>query len=284
MANQLHGYFRQDKKFKLDIGSLFIFFILCIVTWLLNIFTQITFPSKSFIPYFARTACLTIGVLIMIVGTNRLLKSNNIPKEVLGLKLSLKSFFSFILGAGIGIITVIVIGGLLYFFVPYHFEVGSVKGIEVIKEANSYFWGNFLEELIFRGYPLIIVSQLFGWPKAVWIMALPFGLFHLQGLGFSMEGLKMVITTATFSFIFSYTFILIRTLWAAIGSHVMANVMLHSVSGLDGLESAMFKPVFETKWPVNYDPGLISFLLGAIIISVLLYIFIKLRFRSLPPT
>lgn len=281
MSHQLHSYFLQDKNFKLDIRSLFIFFILCIVAWLLNVSTQITFPSKSFISHFARTASLAIGVLIVIVGSTRLLKKNNIPGEVLGLKLSLKSFFSFILGNVVGMIVLILMGSILYVFVPYHFETGSLKGVEVFKEANSYFWGNFLEELIFRGYPLIVLSQLVGWRKAVWIMALPFGLFHLPGLGFNIDGLKMVITTATFSFIFSYAFILTGTLWAAIGAHVITNIILHSISGLDGLEGAMFIPVFDAKWPVNYNPGLISFLLGAIIISIILSIFIKRQFSGL---
>ena len=70
-------------------------------------------------------------------------------------------------------------------------------------------------------------------------------------------------------------------MWAAIGAHVITNIILHSISGLDGLEGAMFIPVFDAKWPVNYNPGLISFLLGAIIISIILSIFIKRQFSGL---
>lgn len=281
MSHQLYNYFQQNKGFKLNIRTIF-FFVLCILAWLINVFTQITFPSQSFIQHFARTASMAIGALIVIIGSTRLLKKNDIPAEVLGLRLSVKSFFSFILGGVIGMIVIISIGLILYFFVPYHFETGSLKGVEVIKEAHSYFWGNFLEELIFRGYPLIVLSQLFGWRKAVWIMALPFGLFHLPGLGFSTEGLKMIITTAAYSFLFSYAFILTGTLWTALGVHVSSNIILHSISGLDGLERAVFLPVFETKWPENYNPGLLSLLICVIITSFLLLSLIKKRFQTSP--
>ncbi len=49
----------------------------------------------------------------MIVGSTKLLKKNDIPAEALGLKLSAKSFFSFILGGVIGIIVIISMGLIL---------------------------------------------------------------------------------------------------------------------------------------------------------------------------
>ncbi|MEB2782629.1 type II CAAX endopeptidase family protein [Algoriphagus sp. C2-6-M1] len=257
-----------------------LFFILFIAAWVLIIFTQATFPNQTVISYFVRISAAVIAVLLMIVGNNRLLEKSNIPKEALGLKLCSKSFINFILGGGIGMTVIILIGLILYAFVPFHFITGSLKGMEVLKEAHSYFWGNFFEELTFRGFPLIVVSRLLGWRKAAWIMALPFGLSHLIGLGLPIEGLKMVITTATYSFIFTYAFILTGTLWTAIGAHVISNILLHSVSGLDGQNKAMLQPIFETKWPADYDPGIISFVLGSIIISIILFMFIKKRFDT----
>jgi membrane protease YdiL (CAAX protease family) len=173
-----------------------------------------------------------------------------------------------------------ILGVILYMYIPFHFIRGPLNALAVVKEAHSFFWGNFAEELLFRGYPLIILSQLLGWRAAVWIMALPFGLFHLPGLGFSIEGLKMVITTATYSFVFSYAFILTGTLWTAIGTHVVSNILLHSISGLDGLARAVFTPIFKTGWPVNYDPGLLSFETSAIFIALLLYLLIT-KFHTL---
>lgn len=277
MSHQFRNYFLQDKSFKLNVLSLVLFFVLCIVAWLMNIFTQIAFPTQSLAQHFARTASLVIGVLVVIIGSAKLLKKNNIPPEVLGLQLSVKSFFSFIFGGVIGMTIVALVGVILYIFVPFHFVTGSLKGVEIIKIAHSYFWGNFLEELIFRGFPLVVFSQLFGWRKAVWILALPFGLFHLPGLGFGIEALKMITTTAAYSFLFSYIFILTKTLWAAIGLHVISNIVLH-ISGLDGLERGIFNPVFDTKWPVNYDPGFLSFLITVLVISFLSFLLIKKSF------
>jgi membrane protease YdiL (CAAX protease family) len=279
MPRPSRNYFLQERDLKINVLFIFLFFVLCFLAWAINVFSQIAFPSQSFTQQLIRIGSLVVGALIMIVGSNRLLKKNNIPPEALGLRLSVKSMLGFTLGAIVGVIVLIAIGSMLYVFVPYHFEIGPLQGWGLLKEASMYFWGNFLEELMFRGYPLIVFSQLFGWRKAVWIMALPFGLFHLPGLGLSIDGLKMIITTATYSFVFSYSFILTGTLWTAIGVHVVSNIVLHSISGLDGLQRAMFIPVFDANWPINYDPGLLSCLVSVVIISFGLYSLIKRNFQ-----
>jgi uncharacterized membrane protein len=149
-----------------------------------------------------------------------------------------------------------------------------------LKESYSYFWGNFLEELIFRGFLLIVLSNMIGWRKAVWVMALPFGFFHLPGIGFSIAGLKVIATTATYSLIFSYAFILTGSLWTAIGVHVTSNILLHAIAGLDGANRAMFQPTFNEKFPVNYDAGFLTFLISAAIVSFFLFSLIKTCNRS----
>lgn len=276
----MNNYFLKEKNFNLNIGDAFLFIVLGIIVWLMNVFVPMLFPSQNVIPYVARTATSAVGALLLLYGSVRLLKRTKLPADGLGLKLSKKSFLHFISGLVLGAIVICVLGVVLYIFVPYHFIAGPLQTTDVIKEAHSYFWGNFTEELLFRGYLLIILSQLLGWRIAVCMLALPFGLFHLPGLGFSIAGLKMIITTATYSFVFCYAFILTGTLWTAIGVHVISNVLLHAVLGLDGLEKGMFTPVFETTWPVNYDPGLLSCEIGAIAMSLFLYFSIK-RQRAL---
>ncbi len=230
--------------------SFLIFVGLCIVAWLINVFGYITFPGQNLIPHLVRSGLAAIAVLVLIATSTRLLKKNGIPSAALGLKLSLKALSNFLLGMFIATLAISLITLILYFFLPFHFEKGPLKGAAIIKEAHSYFWGNFLEELIFRGYPLIVFNRLLGWRKAVWIMALPFGLFHLPGLGSNMEGLKMITTTATYSFVFSYAFILTGSLWTAIGLHVTSNILLHAVLGLDGVGAAIYKPIFDARWPI----------------------------------
>jgi len=271
MTFQLSNYFQKRENFRLNIRDAFSFIVLAVIVWAMSSVAQMLLPSQNLLPYFVRTAVSAAGALILILGSIRLLKKSNVAADALRLKLSKNSLFNFILG----VIVMVTLGIVLYIFVPYHFIGGPLKTSEVVKEAHSFFWGNFIEELLFRGYPLIILSQLLGWRAAVCIMALPLGLFHLPGLGFSIGGWKMVITTATYSFVFSYAFILTGTLWTAIGAHVVSNILLHSISGLDGLARAVFTSVFETRWPVNYDPGLLSFGTSAIVMALLLYLLIN---------
>jgi membrane protease YdiL (CAAX protease family) len=209
-----------------------------------------------------------------LLAVSGFLKKNGISGEALGLKLSTRSLLNFLFGVIIAIVVLALAAFILFLFVPYHFEKGLLTFNGMLKEAHSYFWGNFLEELMFRGFPLIALSQLSGWRKAVLIMAIPFGLFHLPGIGFNMDGLKMILTTASYSFVFSYAFILTGSLWTAMGVHVTSNILLHAVTGLDGAGKAIFTPVFYADWPTGYDPALISFLLSTIIIASLLYLLI----------
>ena len=121
MPRQSRNYFLQDRGFKINVLAIFLFFVLCFLAWAINVFSQIAFPSQSYTQQFIRIVSLAVGVLIMIIGSNRLLKNNNIPPEVLGLRLSVKSMFGFMLGGIVGIIVLIAIGSMLYVFVPYHF-------------------------------------------------------------------------------------------------------------------------------------------------------------------
>src|SRR5258706_15978327 len=197
MTFLLNDHFQKRKNFRLNIRDAFSFIVLAVIVWAMNSVAQMLFPSQNLLPYFVRTAISAAGALILIFGSIRLLKKSNVAADALGLKLSQNSLFNFILGVMIAVIVMVILGAVLYIFVPYHFIGGSLKTSEVVKESHSFFLGNVTVELLFRGYPLIILIQLLGWRAAVCIMALPFGLFHLPGLGFSIEGLKMVITTAT---------------------------------------------------------------------------------------
>lgn len=239
------------------------------------------FPGQYLVPHVARNILAAIATIILIVGSIRLLKKNGIPGEALGLKLSTRSLLNFLFGVIIAIVVLTMIALLIYLFVPYHFEIGMLTFNGMLKEAHSYFWLNFLEELMFRGFPLIVLSQLLGWRKAVLIMAIPFGLYHLPGIGFNMDGFKIILTTASYSFVFSYAFIVTGSLWTAMGVHVASNILWHAVTGLDGAGKAIFTPVFHSKWPTGYDPALIAFLLPTIMVASLLYLLIVKRFRKI---
>ncbi|MDB5032364.1 type II CAAX endopeptidase family protein [Mucilaginibacter sp.] len=277
MINLKKDYLSKQPNFVFKPRTIIFFIVAAIIASVLNIGNEITFHSQNPIPYFARTTISLIVLLAFVAVTIGLLKQNGLPSKILGLQLSGRSFLNTITGVVIGIVTIVLLMALLYAFVPYHFVAGSLNSVDVLKESYSYCLGNSLEEFLFRGFLLVILSQLMGWRTAVFIMALPFGLFHLYFMGPNITGLKMVITTAAFSFVFSYAYILTGSLWTAICTHVSSNILLHAVMGLDGANRAMFVPVFDAKWPVNYDLGMVVSLLVTAIVASFLYLLIKYR-------
>jgi uncharacterized protein len=277
MPRPLQYYFLKKRGFQVNTASVFVFIALGVAVLLVNVLMPMFFPTAHLLPYLTRNVALVAGAVILIAGTRRLLGKNAIIPRAAGLQLSRYTAASFASGIGIGMFVIVVTASVLRVLVPFHFERGTLTGMDVLKEAHSYFWGNLIEELLFRGFPLIVLSHRFGWRKAVWIMALPFGLFHLWGLGFSVEALKMVLTTATYSFVFSYAFLATGTLWTPIGIHVASNILIHAVVGLDGMRKSFYVPVFDGSWPAHYDAGLISFITVAIFTAIVLYLITSKR-------
>jgi membrane protease YdiL (CAAX protease family) len=139
-----------------------------------------------------------------------------------------------------------------WLFAPFHFERGTLGAREGLVAINGYFWSNIGEELVFRGYVLIVLIRRFGLRAALAATALIFGLFHLPGQS-GLGAVKMVFTTAAFSYLLSAAFLTTGTLWTAIALHFGANVLLHKITGLSG-GVALVKPVLQGAYP-SYDPA-----------------------------
>jgi membrane protease YdiL (CAAX protease family) len=269
-------YFVRQPQFQLKLGSVLIFILAALVAWELNIAVQQIFPSQNLVPFFARTVLTLLIDLALIYISFRLLKQNGLPKEALGLPVSNKIISYIFWGLFIGALTIIIVAGVLFICIPYHFVQGPADASQVLKDGIYYLIGNSLEELMFRGFLFIIISQLAGWRIAILVMALPFGLFHLQGTGLNSDGLKMVATTACYSFVFSLSYVLFRSMWAAISVHLSSNIFLHTLTGLDGAKRALFMPVFERSGPKSYDVGFIVAILSALIVAGFLYVLIMI--------
>jgi membrane protease YdiL (CAAX protease family) len=144
--------------------------------------------------------------------------------------------------------------------VPLHWERGLLSAADVGLVAHTYFWTGWGEELLFRGYALVVLVRFLGARKAVWVMALPFGLFHLPGMD-GLPAVKMVATTATMALVFSYSFLLTGTLWTAVGLHLAVNVWLHTLTGPDGSGHVTYwNLVSAQQWPTDYDAAFWTFL------------------------
>ena len=198
------NYLLNRVPFKFKWVSVIVFFVIAALAWFMGITIQASFPQLNNAPYFIGMILRAIVVLAAIFASILLLKQNGLPAEALGLTFSKKTFLHVLAGIFIGLIFIALLGISYYMLWPFHFVAGPLTALDVLKDSYSYLFGNFLEELLFRGFLLVIFSQLIGWQKAAWILALPFGLFHLQGTGLTVDGLKMVATTSVCSFIFIY--------------------------------------------------------------------------------
>jgi len=274
------NYFLKQPQFKFSLGSTLIFIFLSLVAWGIYFFSQVGFPSQNLTPYLIRTAIILIVDVFVIYLSGRLLRRNGLPAQALGFSVTNSSITDVLVGALIGFLTVVIIATLLYSFVPYHFVKGTLGISQLFKAGISYLAGNALEELLFRGFLFVVLSQLSGWRISMVIIALLFGLFHLPGLGFTVPGMKMVATTALFSFIFSLSYVLTKSLWTAICTHATSNIFLHAFAGLDGGGKAMFLPEFERNWPKSYDLGFWVAVVDAVIVSFLLYMIILWREKN----
>jgi membrane protease YdiL (CAAX protease family) len=211
---------------------------------------QMFLPGERNIPYFGRMALSALGTTILAVGSQRLVSRAG---GDLGLGCTLKSIGGLVMGIIGGAVVVAALGASLWAFVPFHFERGQLETHQVLSRMIYFFWSNTGEELLFRGFLLVVLSRAWGLKWAMLVCAILFGSFHLPGLT-GPQALKMFCTTAAGSYLFCAAFIVTGTLWTSIALHISMNVSLHTISGLDG-GKAILKPVFHIPYPQYFDPG-----------------------------
>ena len=226
------------------------------------------FPGSNALPYAIRTVLTAVGTIILAVGSERLLARQFGNELTLGLRPASKAAAGFLSGSFAAIVWISLLAAAFWLFVPFHFERGALKARDVLPTAHHYFWSNLGEELVFRGYLLIVLWRAFGLRMALALVALLFGLFHLPGLS-GMAALKMIFTTAAASYFFAAVFLATGTLWTAVALHFMGNVLLHKISGLDG-GAALLKPVLHHSYP-SYDPGFWVFMIIPLLLAWLLF-------------
>jgi len=214
------------------------------------------YPAKTL---FQATVMLLVGAIF--VGANiwlnrAFLQNDGLPKSALGLGVrQLPWFFA---GCAIAVPVIFAMAGALRLMVPFHWVPGTLRWHELPGQFARYLVGNGVEELIFRGYLLVMLRRWLGLPRALAITGVLFGLFHLPGMS-GIAALKMVCTTAAMSVVFAMAYVRTKSLWTAIGVHVSSNMLLHRVLGMSGEQQSLFRMQIDGRWPAAYDPGLIAY-------------------------
>lgn len=188
------------------------------------------FPGDRGLAHLGRVLCSMAAIGALVAGSRWLLRRDGMPVDRLGLGIARRHARAFAIGTGVAILHILLLVAALYVVAPIQISAGPLPIPAVALAGAGYLTGNFVEELLFRGYLLVVLARLLGTTKALWLLALPFGLFHFPGLDLPALG-KMMLTTGAMHFVYAYAWIATRSLAAAVALHAVGNMLLHEVLG-----------------------------------------------------
>lgn len=188
------------------------------------------FPGDRGFAHLGRALCSMTAIGVLAAGSRWLLRRDGIPVDCLGLGLAPRHAGAFAIGAGIAVAHILLLVAALYLIAPFNISGGPLPVTSVVLAGVGYLTGNFVEELLFRGYLLVALARWLGTTPALWLLALPFGLFHFPGLDLPALG-RMMLTTGAMHFVYAYAWIATRSLAAAVALHAVGNTLLHEVVG-----------------------------------------------------
>ena len=250
--------------------------LLVMLLWLaaafivIGIGPMVLFPSTNSFIRFEAVLWKMFGASLFLGASLYLLRRSDWGIDALGLTPNLRSSGWLLAGSIAG---VAIVGLCLLLFrslATFQFERGMILPVELAISVLVYFFGALLEELAFRGYPLLRLKEHYGSFKAILIVSLAFGVLHLPGMH-GMNAVKMIVTTGLCSVIFSIAYLRSRTLWTAVGLHMGMNVALHSIFGSGGGQSpSLLKPMFVDASLLPIDAGFWSFVVATLITIVVM--------------
>jgi membrane protease YdiL (CAAX protease family) len=219
------------------------------------------FPGDLVGAHAGRLSCTIASLVLLVAGSRWLLERDGIDAERLRVGFDARHGKAFLFGTAVGTAHIFVLVVVLYLALPFEITAGTLQSRTVALEGLHYLAGNFGEELIFRGYLLVVLARWLGTTRAIWLLALPFGLFHFQGLDAAALA-KMMLTTGAMHFVYAYAILATRSLWAAVALHAIGNTLLHKVFGVG--EPALLATRFLEAPPTGIDvPFLVFFAVTA---------------------
>jgi len=214
------------------------------------------FPGDLPVARLGRLVCLAGGACLLIAGSRWLLRRDGLTADRLGLGVKAEHGRAFLFGASLAILHIAFLLAILYVAAPFEIVEGTKTFADVALASMDYFAGNLVEELLARGYLLIVLAHWLGTTRAIWMLAVPFGLFHFPGLDL-VALIKMMLTTGAMHFVYSYSFLATRSLWAAVAAHAVGNTLLHAVIGVD--KPGALALHFRQSFPESLDLPFVVF-------------------------
>lgn len=213
-------------------GSVLLFLAMAAGAILSLQFGQGLFPGDRAGAFLGRQLCSAAAFALLMAGSHWLLARDDLAHGPLGLRPGRNAARAFLLGLLFAVAHILLLFTVLYALTPFELGRGPATGTSVALASVGYLAGNAGEELLFRGYLLVVLARWLGTTPAIWLLALPFGLFHFQGLD-ALALAKMMLTTGAMHFVYTYVFLATRSLWAAIAMHALGNTLLHELLGVD---------------------------------------------------
>lgn len=238
-------------------NSLCLFLVLAGIAIVLLQATHAFFPGDRVGAHIGRLLCSTAAIILLVAANRWLLMRDGLDPELLAMRFNATHARAFAIGTTVAVGHFFLLIAALYVAAPFRLGIGPLAASEVPFAALGYLTGNFVEELLFRGYLLIALSRWLGATHALWMLAVLFGLFHFPGLT-PVAMAKMMLTTGAMHFVYAYAFLATRSLWAAVALHAVGNTLLHTVVGVG--ELTLLSMHFERALPEAVDvPFLVFF-------------------------
>jgi len=188
---------------------------------------------------------------------------------------SVESFLGLGLGVGAGL--AVVSGMFVFGGVRWVSEAGTPS--QYLLEGARSLWFFTLpaaaEEVVFRGYLLQALAEVWGGQKALWATSLAFGLIHLTNPNTSLIGISNIVVAGLF---LGAVYLKTASLWWATGAHIGWNWALGfladlPVSGLELVDTPIYEPVLGgPQWISGGSFGPEGSILSTLLVGLAAYL------------
>lgn len=249
--------------------DILLFLLLNTCIWVINIVVQSSIPGSDLFPFSIRSFILA-GLLAITYFLNyKYIRKNILNAEILRFKPTLAQYY--IAGIVLGCVLIASIWAIIYLIYPFEIIKNISSKSYLLNDIIAFSLGNIIEELLFRGFLLLIFIKLIGKLGGICLVSFLFGLFHLQGTGFTIAGLSMLLTTFSMSLLFIAVIYYTKSIWTAATLHITGNFLLHTL-GFDGATNGVFQIKFSA---LHINGLLITFVYEVVVLGFAIIIFSK---------